>query len=318
MSEAKTIPLNKIRENPVALRSVNRTRTEYLELVESIRNVGVLSAISVREIKDPTNNDVVYGLIDGLHRYTASLDAGLDSIPCVVLKMDDAKVMEAQLIANIHRIETTPVEYSKHLHRILSGNPFMTMATLASLVNKSSTWLSERLGLLKLDESIQPLVNNGEINLPNAYALAKLPVEEQINFVDRAQTMQPAEFGPTVLARKKELDNARRKGVDAKPAEFQPVPHLQKISEIKQELESPAVGRALLQRKGLTSEDALAAWTLAIQWALHLDEVSIEAAKAKDAARKEEQKKKAAAAAAERAAKRAEEAQKAVAAMGNG
>ena len=302
----KRIPLASIRENPVALRSVNRQTDEYLGLVESVKKDGVLNAILVREIPSAEGSPQQYGLIDGLHRYTASLDAGRPDIPAQVINMTDAQVMEAQLIGNVHKVETRPVEYSKHLQRILAGNPLMTMSELADKLSKSSAWLSERLNLLKLSKDVQPLVDEGKINLSNAYALSKLPEEEQANFIDRAMSMAPTEFSPTVLARKKEIDTAKRQGRDAKPSEFVPVPHLQRLADMKGELEGGKLGPVLVRKAGVTTAEE--GFALAIKWALHMDEESIAAAKSKDDARKKDLEAKKAKAAIERAENRAKEA----------
>lgn len=96
----KLIPLRQIRENPVALRAVNRTSDGYVELVDSIKRNGVYNGILVREVKDPDSGEVLYGLIDGLHRFSAAQDAGLTEIPAQVRSMADAEVLEAQVIAN--------------------------------------------------------------------------------------------------------------------------------------------------------------------------------------------------------------------------
>ena len=48
MGELKTIPISTIRENPVALRTVNRDTEEYQGLVDSISQKGFLGAITVR------------------------------------------------------------------------------------------------------------------------------------------------------------------------------------------------------------------------------------------------------------------------------
>jgi ParB family chromosome partitioning protein len=101
----------------------------------------------------------------------------------------------------VHKIETKPVEYSKAILKIIEGNPLLSREELATSLAKTSSWLSERLGLLKLTEEIGKLVDSGEIKLSNAYALAKLPPEEQSDFVDRALTMPPQQFTPTVNAR---------------------------------------------------------------------------------------------------------------------
>lgn len=98
----KSIPLNNIKENPNALRTVDRTTEEYLGLVDSIRKNGILNAVLVREMQNPVDQSVFYGLIDGLHRFTAAKDAGLTEIPAQVKSMEDAAVLEAQILANIH------------------------------------------------------------------------------------------------------------------------------------------------------------------------------------------------------------------------
>jgi ParB/RepB/Spo0J family partition protein len=279
-TKLKSIPLQMIRENPVALRSVNTKDEEYISLVDSVRRRGILNAIVVREVKDPETGVIFYGLVDGLHRYTAAGDAGLTEIPANVIAASDADVLEAQIIANIHKIETRPVEYTHQLMRILAGNPTMTASDLAGRLAKSSTWVSERLSLDKLIESIAKIVDEGKIVLANAYALAKLPAEEQTNFIDRAMTMQPPEFIPTANARLKELRDAKRQGRDPSKHEFVAVPHLRKISEIKSELEHPEIGPMLINEIGApTPQDA---FNLAIKWVLHMDDLSIAAAKKKD------------------------------------
>jgi ParB/RepB/Spo0J family partition protein len=281
----KTIPLSQIRENPDALRDVNKTTEDYIGLVDSVKSRGVLIPILVRELKGE-NGQVVYGLVDGLQRYSAAMDAGLTEVHAHVQDMENAEVLEAQLIANVHKIETKAVEYSKQLLKILSANPIMRMADLAAKLNKSNTWLSERLGLLKLTPEIQAMVNDQKINLSNAFALAKLPPEEQPNFLDRAMTQSPQEFVPTATQRVKEIKEAKRQGKTAAPAEFVPVPHARRMSELKDELANPTIGPALCTKQGV--KDGKGGFALGVAWALHMDNDSIAAAKERDTARKTE------------------------------
>src|SRR3954469_21290947 len=97
------IPLSRIRENPVALRPVDKTSEEYKGLVDSVRRNGILNPISVREVPNPDPNDKepLYSVVDGLHRFTAAGDAGLESIPAQIVTKTDADVLEAQIVANI-------------------------------------------------------------------------------------------------------------------------------------------------------------------------------------------------------------------------
>ena len=313
LTTLKHIPLKQIRENPVALRGVNRTSVEFQQLADSVKDRGVINPISVREVKDATTGEVFYGIIEGLHRYTASLDAGKETIPAQVMSMNDAEVEEAQIIGNIHRIETKPVEYSKALQRLMGRNPLTTFSQMAQKLHRSDSWLKERLGLTKLNKNVGDLVDAGKINLSNAYVLAKLPEEEQAAFIDRAMQMNPQEFGGTVQARKKELDTARRQGRAAAPEGFVAVARARKTAEIKSELDNPVVGPQLIREVGAkTAEEGFA---LGLQYAVHLDPRSVEAAKAKDEQRKRTAEAERVQAAAERAQRKATEAAQAAQAV---
>lgn len=282
----RRVRLLDIRENKTALRECNRETPEYKELLSSVKKVGVIQTITVRECVDSQTQAKYYGLVDGLQRFTAAKDAGLDSLDVKVITADDLEVLTTQLVLNIQRIETKPAEYSKQLSRMLVMNPTLTMTELSDMIGKSATFIYERLSLLKLDNKIAKLVDEGKINLPNAYALAKLPPEEQGAFTDRALTQTPQEFIPQTSARLKEIRDANRKGQDAAPAVFTPQPHQRKLTELKEEFTNPKVGSALVAAAGIT--DAAGGFALGVKWALHMDQDSIAQAKAKDEARKKD------------------------------
>lgn len=305
-TELKYIPLAMILESPEALRGVDKNNESFVGLVESVRNKGIMNAISVREVIDPETEEIVYGLIDGTQRYTAACEVGLDTIPCQVMPCSDAELLEAQIIANVHKVETKPVEYSKALLKILQNNPLLSRSDLANSLNKTGAWISERLGLLKLSEQCAELVDSGIIGLSNAYALAKLDPEEQHDFVERAMTMTPQEFAPTVTARAKEIKDAKRKGKNAAPAEFVPVALLRSRKELIDEMESPQYGPSLCAEVQPTSIDD--AFSLGVLWALNLDPQSAEVQRAKEEERLANRAKAKEKSKIERTKKRAQEA----------
>ena len=310
MGKLMTVKIAAIRENPVALRAVNRDSEDYLGLLESIRSKGFIGAISVREKNDPETQTSYYELVDGLHRYSASKDAGLDSINVDCVDLDAGQVLEVQIMSNIHKIETKPIEYSKQLIRILAMSPLMTESQLAAKLGKSPQWIKERLGLNKIeDENVAALINEGKITLSNAYALAKLPAEEIAEFLDRAMTLAPDEFIPAVNARVKEIKEAKRKGQDAAELAFEPVAYMQKLKDIRNELETGSVAKSLIKATGV--KDAAQGFSLAVQWMLHLDPKSVEVQKAEDDARRAARDEKAKERAKLNAAKKAEKAKKA-------
>jgi len=270
--QVRMIPLALIRENKVALRGVQRENERYQLLVQSIRQRGVLNSILVREQRDEVGT-LTYGLIDGLQRFTASIDAAKTEIPARIVTMDDAELLEAQIITNMTRIETKPAQYSEHLVRILARNPFMTKQQLSERICQSLTWVDERLSLNDLKKEIAELVDNGRINLTNAYALAKIPEEEQTQHVDAAISEEPKTFVPRMKARVKEIREAKKAGKDSSPAVFTPVKYMHKMSDLNTELESKQARDTLLGKLGIAkSTEAQQAWEQALLWVLHFDE----------------------------------------------
>lgn len=306
----QNIPLSQIRVNPVALRGVDKEGEQFVHLRDSIARQGVLTAISVRSKYD-ADGTPYYELCDGLQRFTASCDVGTETIPAQILDLNDAEVLEAQVVANLCRVDVKPVEYTKQISRMFTLNPTLTKAELAERISQSPAWIDQRLNLLKLDPQIQALVDDGKIGLANAYSLGKLPKEEQFNFIDTAMTMSPAEFLPTVKKRADELRKAAQEGRAAEEQTFEAVPHLRKLTEFKDEMENAAAGPYVTDKAG--AETAVEGFALGVAWALQLDADSVEVQKsayeARVAKREEEKKQRAA----ERADKKAKEAAEAAA-----
>lgn len=288
----KQIALSEVHENPVALRKVNREAPEYMGLVESIREKGFISSITVRE-RFTEGGDRFYELIDGLHRFNAAKDVGIETVNAVIVSMDDGAVLEAQLMANVHKIETKPVEYTKQILRILSMNQTMTEAELAKRLGKSFEWIQQRLSLLNIEnEQVKTLINEGKICLSNAYALAKLPVDQQASLIDAAITEEPKTFGAKCAQISKDIRDAKRKG-EAFKQEWKPVQYLRKPSEIFPACTDNQFAVEMCVRNNVTS--VTDAFQLALNWVSHSDPESIKIQRDEEDARvkaKEEAKLK--------------------------
>lgn len=313
-TELLHIPLANIRENPVALRPVDKTGEKFLQLVSNVKQFGILNPISVRPIEPAADGTPLYSVCDGLHRFTAANEAGLDTIPAQVISKTDAEVEEAQIVANFHKVETKPAEYSKALNRLLLRNPDLTMAELSGRLNMSTQQLADRLSLVKLSEPIQKLVDDGSVKLTNAVALAKLPVEMQPDWVERAMTQSPAEFVPASNAALKKHREEMRAGRTPGDPVFEPIPLLQKLGDIKEALgDYRPLAQRLIAAAGPAIKTPEDIFGLALQWTLRVDPVSIETAKAKFEADIAEKNRKKAEAKAERERKKAEAASAAAA-----
>jgi ParB family chromosome partitioning protein len=270
-----------IRENKEMLRGCNKKADAYVELVQSVKSKGILTPISVRDLGDGT-----FGLVDGLQRWNASLDLGLNEIPAQVITISDGEILEAQIVANAQKIETRPVEYTKALLRLLSMNPALTMGELANRLGKSTSWLNDRFHLLKLSDQLQGLVNEGKIPLANAYALSKVPDEHQAQFIENSMTQPSTEFVPQVQKFVAEIRKAAKEGRTANTDAFIVTPHFQKMKDVEAEIQSGKVADAILSTEGIT--DAKSGFIAGLKWALSIDKNSIEAAKAKYEQKKKE------------------------------
>jgi ParB family chromosome partitioning protein len=296
--DSRTVAISSIRVNP-GLRGIYEDSDDFAGLCRSVKANGVLKPIEVREGKDAESGEVYFDLSDGGHRLEAAKRAGFTEIDVIVRELTDADIEQHQLELNLHNVDTNPIDYTKMLVKMLQRNPLMSAQGLGDYINASESFVNSRLGLLKLTEDIQTLVRDGSIPVTSAQELAKLPKEEQAEWVEDAIAQQPAEFVPAVKERLKEIRKAAREGKKAEPKTFTPTAKVRTKSELE---------ARFAESKG-KERDTLA-------WVLQLDDASIAQAKADYEAKESEKAEKSAKSKAEREAKKAKEAvQKAEAAQ---
>ena len=139
------------------------------ELSSSIKNQGLIQPIIVK----PTN-DNQYQIIAGERRWRASQLIGAHEIDCVVKDLDDTNVLEAALIENIQREDLNVIEEASAYKGLIDIKK-INNETLAKLIGKSSSHVSNILRLLELDEKIQQMVINGSLSMGHARALIGVP-----------------------------------------------------------------------------------------------------------------------------------------------
>lgn len=119
---------------------INVSLNDYPDLVDSIRDYGVIQPIYV------TPNGLI---IDGRGRYLAAKEVGLKEIPCYVIEYSDPDRLEYEMITSKHHIETDPIEYAKALKRLINAYPEMTLEEVARKLDKSVGWVQKKLSLLE-------------------------------------------------------------------------------------------------------------------------------------------------------------------------
>jgi ParB family transcriptional regulator, chromosome partitioning protein len=158
------IPLDRIDRNP------NQTRTNFdeaklAELAQSIAATGVVQPVVVRE--RPGGR---FELIMGERRWRASQVAGKQTIPAMVRQVSDEQAMEMTIVENLQRADLNPMEQARAYAR-LSSDFKLTQEQMAQRTGKDRASVANFLRLLKLPESVQKLVEGGELSFGHARAL---------------------------------------------------------------------------------------------------------------------------------------------------
>ena len=104
------IPIDKIEPNPYQPRLWPQL-TDLGELVQSIRQVGVLQPVTVRRKGEG------YQLITGERRWRAAGQAGLEAIPAILREVTDEQMLEEALIENIQREDLSPIDRAEAYRR---------------------------------------------------------------------------------------------------------------------------------------------------------------------------------------------------------
>ena len=171
LSEYKTIPLSLLDES-----TTNPRRTfepsKLAELAQSILVSGLIQPITVRPKEDR------FEIIAGARRYRAAQIAELAEVPTRVLPLDDAQMLEVQIVENSQREDVHPYEEASGYQRLLDL-PGYDVAALSSKCSKSQSHIYARLTLLSLIPEVAEAFQQDEITASHANLLARLSAEQQ-------------------------------------------------------------------------------------------------------------------------------------------
>ncbi|WP_436772098.1 ParB/RepB/Spo0J family partition protein [Yinghuangia sp. YIM S09857] len=174
------LPVDAITPNPRQPRDVF-TEEAMEELVHSIREVGLLQPIVVRQ-----TGDDAYELIMGERRLRASKKAGLTAIPAIVRATDDDKLLLDALLENLHRSELNAIEEAAAYDQLLRDFD-CTQDELAERIGRSRPQVTNTLRLLKLPPEVQVKIQAGTLSAGHARALLGLQDPDgQIELAKRA------------------------------------------------------------------------------------------------------------------------------------
>ena len=138
-------------------------------LVDSIKAVGILQPVLVREVGPDQ-----YELIAGERRFRAARRAGLQSIPALVHRADDATSLEEALVENLHREDLNPLDEAGAYQQLIEEFN-LTHEEVARKVGRSRAAVTNALRLFQLPPTVQRYVRDGQLSAGHARSLLGTP-----------------------------------------------------------------------------------------------------------------------------------------------
>jgi len=158
------LPLDSISPNPRQPRTVFDEEAMN-ELVDSIREVGMLQPIVVRPL-----GGAKFELVMGERRWRAAQQAAVDTIPAIVRETADHDLLRDALLENLHRAQLNPLEEAAAYQQMLEDFG-CTQEELASRIKRSRPQISNTIRLLRLPPTVQRRIAAGVISAGHARAL---------------------------------------------------------------------------------------------------------------------------------------------------
>ena len=163
------IDIEAIEANPYQPRK-EFIESELLELVQSIKSLGLIQPITIRKVGENK-----FQIISGERRWRASKLAGLKTIPSYLRIADDQGMLEMALVENIQRSDLNALEVALSYQRLIDECN-LQHEDLAKRVGKERSTVSNYTRLLKLPPNIQDGLKLKKISMGHARAL--LAVED--------------------------------------------------------------------------------------------------------------------------------------------
>mgnify|MGYP001185065268 CR=1 FL=1 len=170
-AQLREIPVGQIKPNSRQPRHVFDEEA-MAELVHSIKEIGLLQPIVVREVGPES-----YELIMGERRWRATQKAGLEKITAVVRDTTDEDLLRDALLENLHRSELNPLEEAAAYQQLLEDFG-CTQEELSARIGRSRPQIANTIRLLKLPPAVQRRVAAGVLSAGHARALLSVPHPE--------------------------------------------------------------------------------------------------------------------------------------------
>jgi ParB family transcriptional regulator, chromosome partitioning protein len=156
----------------------NFAREALQELIDSIRQHGIIQPLIVRELATAGGGGARFELIAGERRWRAAQEIGLTEVPAIIRSANDLEVLELSLIENLQRADLNPIEEAQGYARL--ANEFgMRQEDIAVKVGRSRATVANALRLLDLQPQVQVWLAQDLLSVGHAKVLLSLKAPEE-------------------------------------------------------------------------------------------------------------------------------------------
>ena len=198
--------------DPSPFQPRRRFREEALEeLSRSIQVSGIVQPLVVRKVGHR------YQLITGERRWRAAQRAAIGRVPAVVRDVRDEVALEMTLVENLQREDLNPIEQARAFQR-LTDEFHLTQEQVAERTGKDRATIANSVRLLRLEQPIQDLLEEGRLSAGHGRAL--LAVADAKDRLELARRI--ARGGMTVRQVERFAARAARTSPEVPPASLDP------------------------------------------------------------------------------------------------
>jgi len=170
-----------------------KTIPDLSDLTESVRKVGVLAPLLMRELREPLHTEegglITHEVLAGQCRFLAAVAAELSEVPANVCAVDDAVALELALAENFGRHDSPPLEDAAALHQLVTVHR-RTVEQVAASIGRPVQWVKRRLSLLALGERARSMLAAGDLPLAHAHLCAAVDHAAQERAISRWDGME--------------------------------------------------------------------------------------------------------------------------------
>jgi ParB family transcriptional regulator, chromosome partitioning protein len=177
----KMILLSEIEPDPENVRQ-QADDDDFMDLVNSIKEIGVLQAILLRPTDSTNGSKAKYRIVAGERRFRAAKRAGLTEIPALAMKMNECEPLGAQLNENLQRKDLHPLDEADGILR-LKIRENLDVSGLAGRLGKKARYVARRLALTDLIDEAREDFLLGRITLGHALEICRLTPEVQADAI---------------------------------------------------------------------------------------------------------------------------------------